>query len=234
MQTERIRYRAVQWGLLCITLWGGLLLTGCDRQQQASSPSPIKQVSVITVQPEKITLTTELPGRTSAFRVAEIRPQVSGLIQKRLFTEGANVKAGQVLYQIDPASFEAALDNAKATVTAAQKNADRARAALEASVANVTRQKATLTLASQNRKRFEEAYKSNAVSATQRDQAVTEAIVAESTLLAVEAQMESDSTAIAAAEAAIKQAEAALKTVRINLDYTQVTAPISGRIGKSS
>jgi len=68
------------------------------------------QVSVVTLQSQKVTLTTQLPGRTSAYRVAEIRPQVSGLIQKRLFTEGALVKAGDALYQIDPAPFQAALD----------------------------------------------------------------------------------------------------------------------------
>ena len=74
------------------------------------------EVATVTVQPQQLVLTTELPGRTSAYRVAEIRPQVNGLIQKRLFTEGSDVKAGQVLYQIDPAPFQAALDNAKAAL----------------------------------------------------------------------------------------------------------------------
>ena len=234
MQRKKVGSNFIQWGLLLMILLSSFLLTGCDQHKQAPPQRPTPQVSFITVQPEKIMLSTELPGRTSAFRVAEIRPQVSGLIQKRLFTEGANVKAGQILYQIDPASLEAALDNATATVVAAQKNADRARAALRASIANVTRQKVTLALAQQNRERFENAYKSRAVSATQRDQAVTEAKVAEATLLAVEAQKESDSTAISAAEAAIQQAKAAQKTVQINLGYTKVTAPISGRIGKSN
>jgi membrane fusion protein (multidrug efflux system) len=80
------------------------------------------QVSVVTVQPQKITLTTQLPGRTSAFRIAEIRPQVNGLIQKRLFTEGSEIKAGDVLYQIDPAPFQAALDNARAAMGRAEAN----------------------------------------------------------------------------------------------------------------
>ncbi len=234
MQYKETGSKSVRWSLLLVVLLSGFLLTGCDQKKQAPPQRPAPQVSFITVHPEKIMLTTELSGRTAAFRIAEIRPQVSGLIQKRLFTEGANVKAGQILYQIDPASLEAALDNATATVVAAQKNADRARAALRASIANVTRQKVTLALAQQNRERFENAYKSRAVSATQRDQAVTEAKVAEATLLAVEAQKESDSTAISAAEAAIQQAKAAQKTVRINLGYTKVTAPISGRIGKSN
>ena len=82
----------------------------------------------MTVQTQPVVLTTELPGRTSAYRVAEIRPQVNGLIQKRLFTEGSDVKAGQVLYQIDPAPFQAAFDNAAANLAVVRKAADRARA----------------------------------------------------------------------------------------------------------
>jgi len=231
---ERFIPKLVKWNLVFVVLLAGLLLTSCDRRQQTAPPPRIPEVSVVIVHPQKIVLTTELPGRTSAFRVAEIRPQVSGLILKRLFKEGSNVKAGQVLYQIDPAPFQAVLDRAKATLLAARKNASRARAALAASIANVARQKATLALARQNRKRFETAYKSRSVSASQRDQAVTEARVAEATLSAYEAQVESDRTAIAAAEAAIKQAEAAVKTASINLGYTKVTAPISGRIGRSN
>ncbi len=218
-----------------LLILSGVLLSGCDRGKQPHPrPHATPEVSVVAVKPQPVVLTTELPGRTAPFRIAEIRPQVSGLILKRLFREGSDVKAGQLLYQIDPAPFQAVLDNAKATLVAARKNADRARAALAAGVANVARQKATLALARQNRKRFEDAFKSRSVSASQRDQAVTEAQVAEATLRAYDAQVESDRKAIAAAEAAIKQAEAAVRTARINLEYTRITAPISGRIGRSS
>jgi len=98
------------------------LPAGCDRQQQSSPPTAVPEVLVVTVQPQSVVLTTELPGRTSAFRIAEIRPQISGLIQKRLFTEGSNIKAGQVLYQIDPAPFQAVLDNAQAGLGKAEAN----------------------------------------------------------------------------------------------------------------
>jgi membrane fusion protein (multidrug efflux system) len=166
--------------------------------------------------------------------VAEIRPQVNGIIQKRLFDEGSEVRAGEALYQIDPALFQAACDNAAANLAVMRKAADRARAALEATIAGVTRQRATRELARTNRRRFEELFKGRAVSASQRDQAVTEAEVAEATLRAAEAQVDSDREAVAEAEATIQQAEAALKTTRINLGYTRITAPISGRIGKSN
>jgi membrane fusion protein (multidrug efflux system) len=105
---------------LSLVLLGGLPPGGCERRPQSPPPSPVPEVTVVTVQTQQITLTTELPGRTSPYRIAEIRPQVNGLIQKRLFTEGSDVQAGQELYQIDPAPFQAALDNAKAALGRAE------------------------------------------------------------------------------------------------------------------
>ena len=216
--------------------FGLLVLLGCDTRNTGGGPPPanVPEVAVVTVRPRPVLLSTELPGRTASYRIAEIRPQVNGLIQKRLFTEGADVQAGQVLYEIDSAPFRAAVSNAEANLVVAQRAADRARAALGASAANVARQQATLELARINRKRFEGAYQDKAVSASERDRATTEAAVAAAALRAVKAQVASDRKAIAAAEAGIKQAEAALETVRINLGYTAITAPISGRIGRSN
>jgi len=234
MQLNGTVYKSLKWSVVLTALLVGLLLGGCDDTGRSQPPPQVPEVAVVTVRPQKVILTTELPGRTAAFRVAEIRPQVSGLIQKRLFTEGSDVKAGQILYQIDPAPFQAALDNATANLAVMRKSADRARAALEAGIARVTQQRATLELARTNRGRFEDAFKDRAVSTSQRDQAVTNANVAEATLRATKAQLESDRAAVAVAEAAIHQAEAAVETVRINLGYCRVTAPISGRIGRSS
>ncbi|MGE5843148.1 MAG: biotin/lipoyl-binding protein, partial [Deltaproteobacteria bacterium] len=203
----------------------GLITSGCG-QQHAAPPPATPEVAIVTVQAERVVLTTELPGRTSAYFVAEIRPQVNGIIQKRLFDEGSDVNAGQVLYQIDPAPFRAAHDNAAANLTVTRRAADRARAAVEATIAGVTRQRATLELARANRWRFEELFKSKAISAMQRDQAVTESDVAEAALRVAEAQVKSDQEAVATAETAIQQAEAALETARINLGYTAITSPI--------
>jgi len=211
----------------------GLLLGGCESSKSAP-PAPVPEVAAVIVQTERIVLTTDLPGRTSAYSIAEIRPQVGGIVQKRLFEEGSEIKAGQALYQIDPAPLQAAYDNAEANLAAARRGAARARATLEASRAGVVRQRAVLENARTNKKRFEDLFTEGAVSASQRDQAVTEADVAEATLLTTQAQVESDREAVAAAEAAIRQAEAALETSRINLGYARVTAPIAGRIGKSS
>jgi membrane fusion protein (multidrug efflux system) len=149
-------------------------------------------VAVVTVQAEPVVLTTELPGRTSAFLVAEIRPQVNGLIQKRLFTEGSDVKAGQSLYEIDPAPFQAALDTAEAALR---------------------RSEATLPSIRSRVERYKDLLADRAVSQQDYDDAAS---------------------ALNQAEADIQYWKASAQTARINLGYTHVTAPISGRIGRSS
>jgi len=232
MQLQENLNQCVKMIVFSIVLFGGFILGSC--QHQETPPPVIPEVAVVTVNPERVVLTTELPGRISAYFVAEIRPQVNGIVQKRLFDEGSDVKVGQVLYQIDPALFQSAYDNAAANLAATRKVADRVRATLEATIASVKRQQATLDLARTNRWRFQELFRSGAVSASQRDQAVTEAEMAEAGLRAAEMQVQSDREAVAAAEAAIKQAEAVLETTHINLAYTRITAPISGRIGKSN
>lgn len=224
----RLRSRA----LLAAALLASFDLTGCNRSQEAPSAPP-PEVAVVTAQLQPALLSAELPGRTSAFRIAEIRPQVNGLIEKRLYTEGTQVEAGQVLYQIDPAPYQAAVDNASASLLVARETAERARAALEASTASLQRHESTLTLARTNLQRYEQLIKTQAASAMQRDQAATDVDVAEAALRSAEAQVTCDRKAIAVAEATITQAEAALETAQINLSYTKITAPISGRIGRS-
>ena len=169
-----------------------ILAVSCDRGAEAPPPPPVPEVSTVTVQTQKIMLTTELPGRTSAYRIAEIRPQVSGLIQKRLFTEGSDVKAGEVLYQIDPAPFQAALDNAEAALGRAEANLPALRSRAE---------------------RYRDSLADKAVSQQDYDDAAA---------------------ALTQAEADIQYWKAMVETARINLGYTQVTAPISGRIGRSN
>jgi len=173
-------------------LLGLLALTGCNRQPPVPPAPPPIQVSTVTVQPETVTLSSQLPGRTSAFRVAEIRPQISGLILKRLFIEGEEITAGQVLYQIDPAPFQAALNSAGAAL-------NRAEAILPSIQARA--------------ERFRDLLVDRAVSQQDYDDALG---------------------ALKQAEANIASWRAQLEVARINLAYTRVTAPIDGRIGKSS
>lgn len=107
------------------------LLAACDGNAPRSASSDPREVGVVALQPQRVVYTTELAGRVASFLVAEVRPQVSGILQKRLFTEGADVEAGQALYQIDPATYEAALDSAQAALMKAEANVAPARLKVE-------------------------------------------------------------------------------------------------------
>ena len=183
---ECIKPIALLTFLLC-----GFLVGVCGCQQKGSPPPPVPEVTTVTVQPQQIVLTTELPGRTSAYLVAEVRPQVSGIIKKRLFTEGGDVKEGDVLYQIDPAPYQASYDNAKAALARTEANVLPLRLRAE---------------------RYKELIADKAVSQQDYDDAAA---------------------ALKQAEAEVEVDKAAVETARINLTYTRITAPISGRIGKS-
>jgi len=128
-----------------------LVLAACDNKQQVPSGMPPADVSVLTVQPQSVTLFTELPGRTSAYRVAEVRPQVGGIVVKRLFEEGSEVKAGQQLYQIDPATYQAAVQSA---------------------LADLAKARATLKTAEAKAQRYADLVKINAVSRQDYDDTV--------------------------------------------------------------
>lgn len=174
----------------------GLLLAavvaGCGKKAAPPPQAGPPEVGIVVVKQEKVSLTTELPGRTAPQFVAEVRPQVGGIIQKRLFTEGADVKAGQVLYQIDPASYQAAYASAKASQS---------------------RVEATLVSLRLTEGRYRDLVKIKAVSQQDYDNA---------------------SAALQQAEAELAIAKAAVETARINLAYTKISAPISGRIGRST
>ncbi|EOI5720882.1 efflux RND transporter periplasmic adaptor subunit [Cronobacter dublinensis] len=167
-------------------------MTGCDNQADNAAAASAPQVTVHVVQPASVAVVTELPGRTRAYRVAQVRPQVSGIILKRNFTEGADVEAGQSLYQIDPAMYQAAWQNARGSLGKAQAAAEMARLTV--------RRYAALT-------------GTQYISKQEYDEAVANAHQA---------------------EASVAAAQAALESARINVAWTKVTSPISGRIGKSS
>jgi len=152
------------------------LLSGCKKEEAAPAPQ-IPQVGVVTLKAQPFTLTTDLPVRTTSYRSAEVRPQVNGIILKRLFKEGSDVKVGQQLYQIDPAIYESAVLSARATLQSAKSLADR----------------------------YKQLVAEQAVSRQEYDNA----------------------------EAARLEAEATLNTAQVNLRYTKVLAPLTGRIGRS-
>jgi RND family efflux transporter MFP subunit len=153
-----------------------VLLTGCSHHAAPPAPGPPK-VSVVTLRTQSVPIVTELPGRVNAYRTADVRPQVNGIILKRLFVEGGEVKTGQQLYQIDPAPYKAAYDSAVAGLASARALAQR----------------------------YKSLVGSNLVSKQDYDNA----------------------------DAAHLQAQAGVETARINLVYTRVLSPITGRISRS-
>ncbi len=178
--------------LLGQTLLGLALLGVAACGKPPERPRPTPEAGVVVIKTQAVPLTTELPGRTSPFAVSEVRPQVSGIVQARLFTEGSNVKKGQVLYRIDPAPYRAAADQAKAQVASA-----------EASLAS-------LKLKAE---RYGQLIKLNSISQQDYDDA---------------------RAAYGQAQANVQQTRAQLETAQINLGYTEIKAPITGRIGASA
>ena len=175
---------------LALTL--AVAAAGCGKKAGPPAPTGPIEVGVVTLSPTPVALTRELPGRTSAYRVAEVRARVNGIVLKRLFTEGSDVKEGQPLFTIDPAPYQAALDSAKATLARAEANAANAKLTAD---------------------RYADLVRDNAVSKQEYENAMA---------------------SLKAADADVAAARAALDTARINLGYTKVTSPVSGRIGRSA
>lgn len=185
--------RAAHGGWWC-AVGAALLLAACSKGTETAAPAdkPATQVGVVTLQPQSQQLDASLPGRTRAFLTAEVRPQVSGIIQKRLFTEGAVVKQGQPLYQIDAASLQATERSAAAAVAKAE--------ASQRTLAATARRNAELV----------------------KIDAISQQAYEESQATAVQAQSD------------VAVAKANLETARINLKYSRIEAPISGRIALSA
>ena len=173
--------------LAASALWG----CGADKPTEPPDRGP-PVVGVVVIEPQPVPLQTELAGRTTPYEISDVRPQVGGIIKARLFKEGAIVRAGQVLYQIEPATYQAAYDQAKALLASAQANVAATRVKAE---------------------RYGQLVKINAVSKQDYDDAVA---------------------AYKQAAASVQQQRAAVESAGLNLGFTRVTAPISGRIGIST
>lgn len=184
MRVERVPYR------LITVATAAVFLAACGKKESAPPPQT-PEVGVVTVQPQSVPVFTELPGRTSAFLVAQVRARVDGIVLRREFVEGSDVKAGQRLYKIDPAPYLAQLNSAKASLAKAQAN-----------------------LATQNAlaARYKVLVAANAISKQDYDNAV-----------AAQGQAAAD----------VAAGKAAVDTAQINLGYTDVVSPITGRVGIS-
>lgn len=184
----------VRTEVLGVLAAAALIAAGCGRPPAAGAARPTGPVEVgtVTVHSERVVLTTELPGRTAAYLIAEVRPQVNGLIQERRFVEGSTVQAGSLLYQIDKAPYEAAYAQAQAALAVAE-------AAVPPAQSRADRLKGLVEIRAVGQQDYDEA-----------------------------------SAALLKAKASVESAKAAVESARINLAYTPLKAPISGRTGKSS
>ncbi|MGD8175696.1 efflux RND transporter periplasmic adaptor subunit [Marinimicrobium sp. ARAG 43.8] len=178
---------------LLLSFAAAAMLSACGQkgQEAAGGQMPAPQAGFIEIEPQSFTLVNELPGRTSPYQVAEVRPQVTGLIKERLFEEGEMVEAGEPLYQIDDNLYRASLANARGELATARANLESAQITAD---------------------RYERLIEDRAVSQQELDQA---------------------RATLGAGKAQVQSAEAAVQTARINLNYTTITAPITGRIGRS-
>src|ERR1700693_6212291 len=184
LKPQNHNFRALALGVL------SLHVSACAKH---TTPAPSKpMVTVVELDARPLSLTTELPGRVTAYRIAEVRPQVNGVVLKRLFKEGDLVAAGEQLYQIDPAPYEATLASARASLA-------HARASVTAAKLTVERYQVLGEAHSVSRQDYD-----NALATLQQD------------------------------EADVASSEAAVQAGAINLAYTKVYSPISGRTGRSS
>ncbi|HEV3427131.1 MAG TPA: efflux RND transporter periplasmic adaptor subunit [Paraburkholderia sp.] len=184
MRVERVPFRLISFATAAV------VLAACG-QKQSAPPPQTPEVGVVTIQPSSVPVVSELPGRTNAFLVAQVRARVDGIVLRREFTEGSVVKAGQRLYKIDPAPYIATLNNAKATLAKAK--------------ANLVTQNALVA-------RYKVLVSANAVSKQDYDNAVS---------------------AQGQAQADVDAGKAAVDTAQINLGYTDVLSPITGKVGIS-
>ncbi|HKT97787.1 MAG TPA: efflux RND transporter periplasmic adaptor subunit [Paraburkholderia sp.] len=184
MRVERVPFRLITFATAAV------VLAACG-QKQSAPPPQTPEVGVVAVQPTPVPVMTELPGRTNAFLVAQVRARVDGIVLRREFTEGSVVKAGQRLYKIDPAPYIATLNNAKASLAKAKANLVTQNALVE---------------------RYKVLVKANAVSKQDYDNAV-----------AAQGQAQAD----------VDAGKAAVDTAQINLGYTDVVSPITGKVGIS-
>jgi membrane fusion protein, multidrug efflux system len=204
VQNMRLTFKVHQISTMLLLFLALVTLIGCGRSPNTAGAGgppgaggllgagmPPTEVSVATVTPDVVTVTTELPGRVNAVREAEVRARATGILLKRLFEEGAGVTADQVLFEIDPAPLQASYDSAKASLAKAEATHEQAQA---------------------KGKRNEVLVKVNGVSQQAYEDARASALQSEADVLA---------------------AKAALETAALNLSYTKVTAPISGRIGRA-
>lgn len=227
--------------LLMVSLVGTGLLVGCNKSEQAAAQQKAAAAqmppSVVNVQPvqfQAVPLTAELSGKVVAYQEAVVTPQVSGIVERQLFREGNFVKQGQTLYQINADNYTSGLAGSKAQLEQSNANINTAKANYNNAVASVESRQAELALAETNLKRLESLKGTDAISAKEYDQGVTQVRTAQAALKNAQAQVGVAQANINAAEAASKSAAQTVNSNQLNINRTLVKSPISGITGRST
>lgn len=221
------------------TALSAMALTGCDKKDDAAGAGAAAQqmppavVNVMPVSFETVPQVQTFSGRTAAFQTADVRPQVSGIIDAVLFREGSEVQKGQPLYRISPENYSSSIQGGQASVEQARANLATAEANYNNAVAELASRQALLQQANADIDRLKGLVEIKAISRQQFDQAITAQRTAQAAVESAKAAIEQSRAGIASAKANINAAESGLKSSQLDLNRTIVRAPISGRTNRS-
>jgi len=218
----------------------GLFIAGCDKKDKAADAAASQQqmppavVNVIPVQFQTVPLVQEFSGRTAAYEVADIRPQVTGVVDEILFPQGRMVQKGQPLYRISPENYQSSAGANQAAVQQAQANVETAKASYNNALANIESQKALLEQAQADVRRLKPLVAQQAISEQQYEQAMTQLKTAQAGLNSAQAAAQQAQANIASSQAAVATAQAQLSGSQLDISRTIVRSPISGVTERSS
>lgn len=232
VKRHRVWKRSVSSGLLPAIVTIGLvatLLVGCGKEEKVAPPAPIVEVADVTQ--KDVPVSAEWVGTTDGFVNATIRAQVQGYLIKQNYKEGDLVRKGQVLFEIDPREFQAALDQTKAQLRQSKGALDQTKAALEQARAEVAMQDARWTTAKANLARVRPLAEQNAVSKKDLDDAIGAELSTRSAVEAAKAGVIAAQANIVAGEAQVIGSQAAVEKAQLNLDFTRITSPVDGIAG---
>jgi membrane fusion protein, multidrug efflux system len=215
--------------VIAITLATVLIICGCEKDQKAAAPPPV--VEVVEVMQKDVPVFGEWVGTLDGLVNATIRAQVQGYLIKQNYRDGDFVRKGQVLFEIDPREFQAALEQAKAALSQARGAVDQTQAALEKAKADVAVQDARWTVAKANLARVRPLAEQNAVSKKDLDDAIGAELSARSAVDGAKAGVGSAEANIVAAQAQVLGAQAAVEKAQLNLGFTKITSPVDGIAG---
>ncbi|HYM05660.1 MAG TPA: efflux RND transporter periplasmic adaptor subunit [Terriglobales bacterium] len=229
--TTQLKHKLVIWATLCLTATALLVLAGCSKATPTAAQARPPDVEVVEVEQKDVPIYSEWIGTLDGMVNAAIKAQVSGYLLKQDYTEGSPVKKDQLLFEIDPRPFQAALDQALGQLAQANGQLAQAKAQLQLTEAQVTQAQANQMRTQLDEDRYVPLLKQQAITQQDLDNAVQNNLAAKAQVQAAKAGVETARAQIQAATAAAQTAQAAVETARLNLGFTRLTSPIDGVAG---